>query len=396
MACAHPYKILPSVSVNGRSYFYKSEINCPCYRCVNCVRDRQNYIIDRANYEYCSRLVGAFVTFTYNDIFLIDRCAVRDPLGGFMYDEDSKGNTVVRTSLRYDDLTHYLDSIRHYVRRFYETHPDVKVNPLMQPDFSYMYCGEYGSDKYPDLLGRCHFHVLFFGLDFAFCKDILFNKWKYGFIDVRPILDGGIRYVTKYMDQFEQGDLAEIKYDFRGIARPKLRMSVGFGQGLLWTNIDDIYANDFTYKIEHGKRRPISAYWRSLVTSSVVSRDPRKKSWNEFNDRYKVKMILATAEEMRSLNLHRKMNIFDEKKQSEFKLYKARLRESQLIAQAHQNLAPVPDLESCFSHKYGWLTWYGEKVNRLPTAQKRLLAEEYRHRLEERYLYLKFPDLEAS
>ena len=119
MACAHPLYINPSYLVNGRFFTYDTTgkgISVPCGYCVNCRRDYQNYLCDRAEYEYCHRLTAAFVTFTYDETHLIDRCAVRDPCGGFMYDTDDNGNKTIRTTLNYKDVSNFIDSIRKYVQ----------------------------------------------------------------------------------------------------------------------------------------------------------------------------------------------------------------------------------------------------------------------------------------
>ena len=218
MSCVNPF-----TKYVNHGYGYYNYYSYPCGYCLNCRKDKQQYIIDRAEYEYKTRLTASFVTLTYDDIWNIDHCAVLNPNGGFEYDTANDGTLHPRFTLVYEDLIHFIDSIRHYIKEHTELH-----SILCQPDFSYVYVGEYG-----DLFNRNHFHILFFGLDFAFCKKIIFERWKYGFIDCLPLLDGGIAYVTKYMDKQTFGALASEQYDNKGLARPKLRMSVGFGKGLL-------------------------------------------------------------------------------------------------------------------------------------------------------------------
>lgn len=341
MACSHPLTIRPEYKLwNGSVLPSLYEYKVPCGYCLNCRVDKTNEIIDRANYEYCNRLSAAFVTFTYDDVHLIERCAVLNPQGGFMYD-DNGHDTVVRTSINYKDIQRFLDNIRHYIK----AHPEIQ-NVLCQPDFSYIYVGEYG-----DTFGRCHAHILFFGLDFAYCKKLIFEQWKYGLIDVLPLLDGGIRYVCKYMDKMEKGILAEMKYDFKGIARPKLKMSKGFGQGLLWKNVDDIVKNDYTYPVAHGKRRPISHYWRILLTGNVTSRDVTKETYCRKKPEYIAKQIARKAIDLKSYNLHRNYDIFDEDVQSAFSLRKARIREYNLSVSLHNKHVPVDDWKINYSKK---------------------------------------------
>lgn len=262
MACAHPLTIRPRyrewTQSNLVTYsYFPRDYQVPCGYCVNCRKDYQNYIIDRANYEYCKRLTAAFVTVTYDDIHLIDRCAVTDQFG-FVYDTNSKGEKCIRTSLNYDDITHFISSIRSHIYR----HPEIH-NILCQPDFAYLYCGEYG-----DCFGRCHAHFLFFGLDFAYCKKIFQSKWKFGLIDVLPLLDGGINYVLKYLDKEVKFDLAVEKYDRHLLARPARFASIGFGASLYYDNVKDIKSNGMTY--QSGQvRRPVPPYYKKVILGDI-------------------------------------------------------------------------------------------------------------------------------
>lgn len=371
MACAHPFEITPKFRYKYGYEYYPRSVKVPCGYCLNCRRDRQNFIVDRANYEYCQRLTASFVTFTYDDIHLLEHCAVFDANGKFIYDKNDRGVPYIRTTLNYRDLTKFIDNIRHYIKNHPEMH-----NILCQPDFSYLYCGEYG-----DSFGRCHFHVLFFGLDFAYCKKLFFDNWKHGFIDVLPLLDGGIRYVTKYMDKFEKGLLAELKYDFKGMARPRLGFSQGFGQGLLWSNLDDIKSHDWTYKSRHNLRRPVPQYWRLLVTGNFVSRDPIRKNWYSKTDDYLERVEKRSIQEMRSYNLKDKPQchywLDTQSAQSAFRLRQARIRERQIELQLHNNGVPVAPFESVVRSRFGFVTYDQKRLRRSSVRVKRELVELY-------------------
>ena len=377
MACAHPLHIQPQYLL-GSHYITSPHIyDVPCGYCVCCRRDKQNYLCDRAEYEYCKRLTASFVTITYDDIHLVDRCAVHDYDGSLIFDDDNH----MRATLNYDDVRRFI----HKIREFIKYHKEIQ-NVLCQEDFSYMYCMEYG-----DCFQRPHAHILFFGLDFAYCKKLIFEQWKYGFIDVLPLLDGGIRYVTKYMDKMEKGELAWLKYDCKGMKRPKLCTSIGFGQGLLWDNAGDIVDNFYTYKVKHNKRRPISAYWKSLLTGNSVSRDVTKDSFFEQNKVYKQLKIISRADSMRERNLHRRVNIYSEYEQRKYRLQQALNREKQIITQLHNEHIPVyDDFSEVVKNKYGFPTYDGSKVRKLPTLSQRLLSEEYRYTLEKEWLEDKF------
>lgn len=360
MACSHPFSLKQLYSHRGIFWNFK-DYDIPCGYCLNCRKDKQNYYIDRANYEYKKRLTASFVTFTYDDIWLLDRCSVPDSFGRPIFDTDSKGNVSMRQTLNYSDLTKFIDNIRHYVCN----HSDIQ-GVLCQPDFSYIYCGEYG-----DEFGRPHFHVLFFGLDFAFCKKIIFEQWKYGFIDVLPLLDGGIRYVVKYMDKQLFGHLAIETFDNLGRSRPRIRMSVGFGKGILNDNIESIIQNDFTYPVGIGLRRPVSPYWRRLITLGYRKNDVTKK----YSYHKKVKDSLSSI--MRSYNLK---DCTSSSAQKEFKISQARIREDKLKVMIRNSGFPVEDYENIVFNKFGF-KGYRDSIHQLPVNISRLVANSYRDSL---------------
>lgn len=390
MACAHPLRLNPRIFYGTRSYSY-GDIEIPCRYCVNCRRDKQNELVDRATYEYCKRLSASFLTVTYDDVWLVDRCAVTDNFG-LIFDEDN-GKKVIRTSLNFRDVRNFIHALRQRVKEHYdkmrEKDPNY-FNVLMQPDFSYMYVGEYG-----DMYGRCHFHILFFGLDFALCKKMFRETWRFGICDVLPLLDGGIRYVTKYMDKMDKGYLAWRNFDCRGITRPKLCCSRGFGESLLWDNVKDIYENNFSYLIPggKGKRRPISSYWRFLITGGYTRRDYTKKNYFKQADWYIAYKKNLVAEKMKSYELHRQgIDILDDKEQDKFRHRQALIREASLKRQLRNDGRPVyDDISEVMFSKFGFISYDGRKIRRLPSLAQRLLAEQYIHSLQERWLYDKFP-----
>lgn len=362
MACAHPW---PRAYDYG--YGYKGVNYIPCGYCLNCRKDKQQYYIDRAEYEYKTRLTASFVTFTYDEIHNMKNI-VLNPQGGFEYDISSSGDKVPRFSLDYKDLTDFIQNIRKRIEYFYETHPDVKESLLMQKDFSYLYCGEYG-----DCFNRNHFHVLFFGLDFAFCEKLFYETWKNGFIDVLPLLDGGIRYVVKYMDKQTFGELASLQYDMKGLARPKIRMSVGFGKGLLTDNATFIKENGMCYPARHNTLRPISAYWKKLLTGNNHYLDTSKSIQSISNRLFNLKT------QMSQYNL----KDFSIKAMSEFKINQARKREYNLAIMIRNAGYPVEEFENIRFNKFFTPSIHREKLKKLPIDIQRLLAEEYRESLYE-------------
>lgn len=369
MACAHPF-------IHGnRSRLYGGYVNVspetliPCGWCINCRKDKQNYIIDRAEYEYKTRLTGSFVTFTYDQLHLFDECLVKDGFDHPIIDPDG----TYRATLNYDHVTHFVDSIRHYVK----AHPELQ-GVLCQPDFSYMYVGEYG-----DCFKRPHYHILFFGLDFAYCEKLFYKFWHKGMIDVLPILDGGIAYVTKYMDKQVFGMLAKVQYDQKLLERPRLRMSVGFGKGLLLDNLNDIVENDFTYACGRGLRRPISSYWKSLITGNDPRRDVTKtrrfvaKSLDRINQyRREVNLPPFKYDKTSNSSLLRAQTFA-----SLFSIQKAKIREYNLTLMARNNGYPCVNPDEIMFSKYGRPTYIHDKIKDLSDDVKHWLAADFVERL---------------
>lgn len=267
MACCRPIHLEPDHKVQFKIHKYSfwnrfpQGIDVPCGCCLNCRVDRRNLWSDRAKWEYKNKLTGAFCTFTYDDIYIKD-ITHRSP---------STGDLVA--TLDYGHLHKFIDRIRKRVKYFYETHPNIEPNPLMRPDFSYIAVGEYGERG--QVFDRPHYHILFFGLDFAYCKKMFKETWRMGLIDVLPILDGGINYVLKYMDKALKGALAEYTYDRHCIARPAMRTSKSFGSDLFFDRKEEIISHDFTYQVGR-VRRPVPSYWiKQLIGTSSYENDPR-------------------------------------------------------------------------------------------------------------------------
>lgn len=356
MACSNPwFKSHIKHSLNTKLDFYFRDYQIPCGWCLNCRKDRQNYFADRAKYELCKRLTASFVTFTYDDNFLLSEC-VPD-----INNKMSDGRPYA--TLRYDHLTKFIDNIRHYIKN----HPTIQ-NVLCQPDFSYMYVGEYG-----DLWNRPHFHVLFFGLDFAYCKKIIFEQWKKGFIDVLPVLDGAIGYVTKYMDKQLFGDLAKIEYDDNFIARPRLRASKGFGKGLLIDNIKDIRSHDYTYACGRGLRRPISNYWKYLLTENNVSSFTEKIIIRDKNES-RVAATMRTTYHLKDCS---------RKSISDWKLKQNKLREARLRESIIRSGKPAID-NRYYEERFGELC-FKRGITDLPPDCLRSASRDYINLLKEAY-----------
>lgn len=316
MACCNPIRLRPPRNhfknpsrSKPRDFWYRfpQGLDVPCGYCLNCRVDRRNMWSDRAKWEYKEKLTASFVTVTYSDIWLRDK-TFRDPTDG-----------EYRCSLDYKDLRKFIHRVRSAVKYFYKKHPELtQSNVLMNPKFSYIAVGEYGENG--SVFDRPHFHILFFGLDFAYCKKLFEKEWKYGIIDVLPLLDGGINYVLKYMDKEVHGFLAEEKYDNHFLARPRLRASQGFGANLYLAKKKEIYDNDMTYQSGH-VRRPVPPYYIHKLFGHF-SRNDNPALYSKWINSFK-----RTADTMR-----RDYNLKDcsIKAQEAFKLRQANIRERKL------------------------------------------------------------------
>lgn len=254
MSCAKPVMYFNKHVWNSNPYLYlryPNGVPTPCRWCLNCRVDKRNQWSDRAKWEYKKRLTGSFVTVTYNDIWLALK-SKRSP---------KTGNIVA--PLDYSDVRKFIQRIRAHLKYHKEM-----TGVLAQKDFSYIYVGEYGTNG--SAFDRPHFHILFFGLDFAMCKKLFADKWQFGFIDVLPILDGGINYVLKYMDKQLYGEQAVEHYDKNLLSRPKQVSSMSFGSSLYSENKKYIETHNYSYK--SGKvDRPLPPYYKRKLFGNNVS-----------------------------------------------------------------------------------------------------------------------------
>lgn len=254
MACARPWLMQSPINPHKKPKFnsfwtYNPVATVPCGYCLNCRVDKANQWIDRCKYEYKKRLTASFVTITYDDIHLHDD----------MYFSPQTNELVA--SLNYKHVRRFINRLRMYIKRL----PKEQQNVLCQPDFSYVYVGEYGENG--QVFDRPHFHILFFGLDFAYCKKIFEKEWKFGIIDVLPLLDGGISYVLDYVTKQCVGDEMVVKYDDNLLARPKRCQSRKFATGLFEddANVEDIKAHYGTYQVSPDVRRPVPMYYKKKI-----------------------------------------------------------------------------------------------------------------------------------
>ena len=213
MKCPH------SVPIKGKYSFNGDQLYRPCGGCAICRRNALMALMTRANYEYKKHKYSAFLSLTYDDNHLYYQ---NRPFG--------ENINVDLASCSKKHIQKFCDDLRHYVKRHSLSNCD--------SDFSFIYCTEYGG-----LLARPHAHLLLFGIDFPIAKKIASKLWKYGFVDCRPVHSGSIRYVCKYINKGAKGKYADLQFHDKGVEKPVVKWSKGFGSGLFKDNADNIKAN---------------------------------------------------------------------------------------------------------------------------------------------------------
>lgn len=247
MACSNP---LPLFKNKRFSLYpdlpYRYYVGIPCNRCLNCRIDKINQYTDRCEYELIKRGCGAFVTFTYDNLHI-----------DHLYRRDSNGKLVA--TLSKDDSRRFLYRLNKNVKNELKK-LGYDTLPIMQKDYKYILSGEYGD--HGKIFDRPHFHCLFFGLDYAFCKKLFARSWRgQGQIKVLPITNGAPQYLLDYITTMEYGEMRKIKYDNNNIERPFQVHSIGLGNGLYYSQLDYIKKHKNCYHW-HGKDRPIPSYYR--------------------------------------------------------------------------------------------------------------------------------------
>lgn len=243
------------------SFGHDEFFTVPCRYCLNCRVDRVNEIVDRAEYEYASYGCGAFVTLTYDDYHNFQNGFVDSHDGQFKYSINKKDGK---------DFLNRLNKI---------VHKEVKkigFNPLCRKDYKYLITHEYG-----DKFGRNHMHVLFFGLDFAFCERLFWRAWEYqGDIQVGAIKNGGIEYAVKYINSQEYGLEKLFNYTYHHLTPPSSSHSLGFGDGLFKSQIKYIKKTG-NYRW-HNTDRPVPTYYKNKYKIiSDLQADKMKAKYNK-------------------------------------------------------------------------------------------------------------------
>lgn len=235
MACPH------SVPVFSKDKSHKLLGRRPCGKCTNCIVDTRNRYVDEGTEELVRHGgLASYVTFTFDELHL-DRVLCSD--------------NRIRATIDYQDIKKFHKRIRRYL----ETHgPSV---PGLSREFKFLACCEYGEKNVE--LPRPHWHVIYFGLDYRMAAKMFRECWRFGQIDVKPVKDGCIRYVTSYLSkQVKSKVQPRDSYESKGIRRPKVIHSRGLGKSLYYRNLEFIKSHDGCYLTKGNKLRPIPQYYR--------------------------------------------------------------------------------------------------------------------------------------
>ncbi len=221
----------------------------PCGWCMSCRIDRRNAWEQRIMFE-CQNKKTTFLTLTYDDEHL--------PVSpsGF-------------ATLRKDDVQKFFKRLRRNFDRYSSGR-----------QFKYFAVGEYG-----DSTSRPHYHIIMMGLDFQECFPLYVKSWnKCSPAEVisKPLKNGGIRYVLKYLDKQIHGNKALEVY---GDTEPPFNlMSKGIGSKYFEDNFDDIVKNGgYSW---HGVIRPLPKYYvdtfRLWKTQKYID-DKAKNVFRQYN-----------------------------------------------------------------------------------------------------------------
>lgn len=206
-------------------------VKVPCGKCCACRANRVSWLTfcgENAKLDAYRKGYGcSFITLTYDDTHL--------PSHG---------------SLDKRDFNCFFKRLRRYI--------EYHKLPYNAGDIKYIACGEYGDNTL-----RAHYHVCFFGLDSNIARSVIRSCWKKGLIDVKPLKNGAIRYVTSYIHKQSFGSYNQKYYDL-GVIPPFVVHSKEMYSSELERNIEYITSHNYCYR-KGSVDVPVPRYVRRLL-----------------------------------------------------------------------------------------------------------------------------------
>ena len=203
---------------------YKLEI--PCGRCIGCRLERSRQWAIRCMHEASLHDYNHFLTLTYSDENLLNRCGV--------WDEEK--NEYVTTSLNKRDFVLFMKK----VRKKYGT----KIR--------FFHCGEYG-----EKFGRPHHHACMFNLNLRdkklwknsngvrlYTSETLTKLWGHGYCVIGEVTFDSAAYVARYITKKITGQAAEAHYDGREPEYITMSRKPGIGKGWYEKYEKDVRTHD--------------------------------------------------------------------------------------------------------------------------------------------------------
>lgn len=300
MGCAYPIKVKNKNFDPGgvkpwqrKKYYY-----VPCGKCLECMKAKRTFLKDVCDYEYNKYGCGSFTTLTYDD-------------ENVPIDYDTE-----RAILNYKDIQDFNKRLRINLSRKYGF--NVK--------YSFIAVGEYGSEN-----ERSHYHILFFGLDWANHDKIITESWNKGIVTNMPIKRGGVSYVLKYMDKDRIRNNKH--YNENKDLRPFLKHSVGIAKDFIEAHYEEIIKYHGMYTLDHGQTlKPIPIYYMNKLN---INKPLDTEKTREEMVQYKFKGITNPLE----YTLNDVMT---------YRMYKAKDKMKQTIDISRRNGEPQEDFDEFY------------------------------------------------
>lgn len=243
MTCLRPVTV-PSKAKGAK---HGLTMKVPCGKCIGCLQDKQNTWVYRLQREQYFSDYSLFVTLTYD--------AENVPL---LLPET---NEIVR----------YKDYIKQ--KRFVDCYMSIYPRDVQlyfkrlrkHFNFKQFSCFEYG-----DQFNRPHSHFAIFFNDVSpdYVAKYIQSEWNFGNVDIAPLVDGNIYYVTKYI---LKGGLEAPDNDF--VPKPCLRASHNLGvRGFLDDEKQHLIHSDEYLKsvvLNNGQKIPTPRYFRRIFYPDV-------------------------------------------------------------------------------------------------------------------------------